>query len=331
MDLEVLIHFIGGAIGGTAGTVLTSPFEVVKTRMQSSEQKKTKWRDPTIPSSSVPSTPHLADVTRMNNCAHKRPSNVFYTRTRIIDVVREVYKEGGIRSFYKGLLPNLVGVAPSKAIYFCCYSSCKRLLNERNGTGKILSNFVPDSAAVHMLSAFSAGFATATVINPIWLVKTRLQLHHGPLQTLACVSNIYKNEGFFAFWKGVSASYIGILETIIQFVVYENLRSRIDEPGMMSESSNIPKFMAVGGVSKFVACIATYPHEVLRTRLREEGSSSSILNILRQIWHEKALYRGLSVQLMRSVPNTAITMGTYELIIYVLHNLLYSHRQQTSE
>ena len=72
MDLEVLIHFIGGAIGGTAGTVLTSPFEVVKTRMQSSEQKKTKWRDPTIPSSSVPSTPHLADVTRMNNCAHKR-------------------------------------------------------------------------------------------------------------------------------------------------------------------------------------------------------------------------------------------------------------------
>lgn len=43
------------------------------------------------------------------------------------------------------------------AIYFCCYSSCKRLLNERNGTGKILSNFVPDSAAVHMLSAFSAG------------------------------------------------------------------------------------------------------------------------------------------------------------------------------
>lgn len=37
MDREALIHFVGGAVGGTAGTCITCPLEVIKTRMQSSK------------------------------------------------------------------------------------------------------------------------------------------------------------------------------------------------------------------------------------------------------------------------------------------------------
>jgi len=31
-----------------------------------------------------------------------------------------------------------------------------------------------------------------------------------------------------------------------------------------------------------------------------------------------AIYRGLGMQLMRQIPNTAIMMGTYELIVFLL-------------
>ena len=37
MDREALVHFVGGAAGGTAGTALTCPLEVIKTRLQSSK------------------------------------------------------------------------------------------------------------------------------------------------------------------------------------------------------------------------------------------------------------------------------------------------------
>lgn len=37
MDREALVHFVGGAVGGTAGTALTCPLEVIKTRLQSSK------------------------------------------------------------------------------------------------------------------------------------------------------------------------------------------------------------------------------------------------------------------------------------------------------
>lgn len=42
MDREALIHFVAGALGGTAGTALTCPLEVIKTRLQSSNYGKTR-------------------------------------------------------------------------------------------------------------------------------------------------------------------------------------------------------------------------------------------------------------------------------------------------
>lgn len=40
MDKEAFFHFIGGAMGGTAGTAFTCPLEVIKTRLQSSNYQK---------------------------------------------------------------------------------------------------------------------------------------------------------------------------------------------------------------------------------------------------------------------------------------------------
>jgi solute carrier family 25 protein 33/36 len=217
------------------------------------------------------------------------------------------------------LLPNLVGVAPSKAVYFYTYSSSKRFCNQ-------LDIFVPNTAIVHMLSAGFAGFLTATAINPVWLVKTRLQLHHGPLSIRECIRRIYQREGLKGYYKGVTASYMGISETIIQFVLYEHLRAFIDDYHYLNDNTKFLNFMLAGGCAKFFACIIAYPHEVVRTRLREENSNTKgFFKTLKSLYREgrvPALYRGLSVQLLRSVPNTAITMGAYETVVYVLHTYL---------
>uniref|UniRef100_A0A915ID43 DNA replication licensing factor MCM6 n=1 Tax=Romanomermis culicivorax TaxID=13658 RepID=A0A915ID43_ROMCU len=62
--------------------------------------------------------------------------------------------------------------------------------------------------------------------------------------------------------------------------------------------------------------------EVLRTRLREEGAKyKGLIQTLKLIVKEetwRGLYSGLAVHLFRSIPNTAVTMATYELIVYLL-------------
>lgn len=80
--------------------------------------------------------------------------------------------------------------------------------------------------------------------------------------------------------------------------------------------------MLAGAVSKSCACAIAYPHEVARTRLREEGAVyKTFMQTIYLVLKEEGpigLYRGLTLQLFRAIPYTAITMGFYELIVHRL-------------
>ncbi|KAL3087864.1 hypothetical protein niasHS_009602 [Heterodera schachtii] len=324
---EFFIHFTGGALGGTAGTAITCPLEVVKTRLQSSHghemrrkvqlERLQRWTSSSTSSTSSATTAASSSTATAHRFALCRR---LLHQSVIFRSFHSVWREGRFRALYKGLGPNLVGVAPSKAVYFGCYSCMKRFLNDHPEW--IQSN----SHSVHMLSAGSAALVTATAINPIWLVKTRLQLSPAHVRAFECARRIRREEGILSFWRGVTGSYIGITETMLQFMIYESLRDKIQDPSVTfigkQDGQNIWQFMVAGGTAKLVAGFTCYPHEVIRTRLREEGSTNRLRGILRHILrHEgwQTLWHGVLLQLVRSVPNTAFTIGTYELVVYSLH------------
>lgn len=92
------------------------------------------------------------------------------------------------------------------------------------------SNLSAESPIVHILSASCAGFAASTATNPIWFVKTRLQLDHNSKNQMTvreCIRKIYKTSGIIGFYKGITASYVGISETVIHFVIYEAIKAKI--------------------------------------------------------------------------------------------------------
>lgn len=353
---DTIIHLVAGGAAGTAGAVVTCPLEVVKTRLQSSSsgfhspqpQLQPHVCLPKIASPDGCSHGHVTCKTiqhrrRINTITPRHATQFLalshYGRpaagglqstaaagaaapTGLVQCLRHIVEHEGPRALFKGLGPNLVGVAPSRAIYFCAYSQSKTALN---------SVFSPDTAIVHILSASCAGFVACSATNPIWFVKTRLQLDYTRsgqrLTASQCIRRIYRQSGLRGFYKGITASYWGISETVVHFVIYEAIKAKLlmrraSSDGDTKTSRDFLEFMIAGAISKTVASCIAYPHEVARTRLREEGNKYhgfwQTLGVVFKEEGHRGVYRGLATQLIRQIPNTAIMMATYEAVVYIL-------------
>ncbi|KAF9552358.1 mitochondrial carrier [Agrocybe pediades] len=306
------LHFVAGGLGGMCGAIITSPLDVVKTRLQSDlfRQKHTSvgvlgQGGSTVMSASRPRT------------------SLLYNFVETGYIIRDIYRQESFCALFKGLGPTLVGVIPAQAIKFFTYGNGKRFIADEFNHGQ-------ENSWVHLSAAAFSGIATSTATNPIWVVKTRLQLAQGDRKVLggswACIKTIFRNEGIRGFYKGLSASYLGVAEGTIQWVLYERLKnlSTATEGTKGGWLSQWGGMLGSAGTAKLVASLITYPHEVLRTRLRQPTVNgvvkyTGLLQTLRVVVAEegaRTLYSGLSAHLLRVVPNAAVMYTIYEGLIH---------------
>ncbi|KAK9507569.1 hypothetical protein O3M35_007396 [Rhynocoris fuscipes] len=157
---DTIIHLVAGGVAGTTGAVVTCPLEVVKTRLQSSGYT-------CLPNIASPETSsrHVTCKTilpshqrrKINTITSRHATQMLAISTYgmpqtksigILQCLRLIIQHEGPGALFRGLGPNLIGVAPSRAIYFCAYSQAKSFFN---------SILKPDTALVHLLSASCAG------------------------------------------------------------------------------------------------------------------------------------------------------------------------------
>lgn len=360
-----LHHFVAGWVGASLSCAALSPLEVIKTRLQSS----------------------MAAENRLSP----------------MRLAKDILRAEGVLGFYRGLLPHLLGVGPSRALYFGAYNYGKRILGTGNGTQP---GYGLHGTSLHLSAAGVASIFSATLMSPVWVVKTRLQLQQTPFESLESRWNrltafvrrggapvvghassavapaldlpalqpatraavaaahgghipyngiadafvrIYREEGVSAFYRGLGASYLGVVETAVQFALYGALKERIvaqreeavrtaiangEKPGGLGPGASQADIRRVAytdtlsfttsATAKLLAAVATYPHEVLRTRLREQRGTGGEARY-RGVWHAMraiyategvaGLYGGMSVHLLRTVPNAAILLMVVEKMV----------------
>lgn len=87
---------------------------------------------------------------------------------------------------------------------------------------------------------------------------------------------MYTTEGLRAFYSGLTPALLGLTHVAVQFPAYEYLKTRFTGQGMgASSSESDPKshwlgILSASILSKIMASSATYPHEVIRTRLQTQ-------------------------------------------------------------
>lgn len=144
--------------------------------------------------------------------------------------------------------------------------------------------------------------------------------------SVQCIAQIWRVEGIRGFYRGLSASLLGVAEGTIQWTLYEKFKAmrRRTSGSQVIEEGWLDRIGAAGG-AKLIATMITYPHEVVRTRLRQAPPPGSnkpkyhgLLQTFKLILKEEgiaAFYGGLSPHLLRVVPNAAVMYTVYEMIL----------------
>ncbi|KIM56571.1 hypothetical protein SCLCIDRAFT_132385 [Scleroderma citrinum Foug A] len=306
---------IAGAGGGLVASIATCPLDVIKTRLQAQQ--------------AVPGQQGYQGV---------------------LGIFKTTLRHDGIRGLYRGLGPTILGYLPTWAIYFAVYDGIKTRFGEPPlGDGSRPRHVYPAPQpkgyqplmrdhpwTLHILSAMTAGAVSTTCTTPLWVIKTRFMTQSRRevryRHTFDAAWTIYETEGLRAFYRGLLPSLIGITHVAVQFPLYEWLKKWAQGQSDVPLRSHV--ILLCSAIAKMTASVATYPHEVIRTRLQtlrlpiaEDMSSDgmiklhdrrSVIYITRKIVEKEGwtgLYKGLSVNLFRTVPNSAVTLLTYELLM----------------
>jgi solute carrier family 25 protein 33/36 len=245
-----------------ASATLTAPLDVLKTRLQS-----TYYQQHLVAARTARGLPAIETMSlARSSLLHIRETG---------EILWQVPKVEGWRALFKGLGPNLIGVVPARAINFYAYGNGKRILSNYFNNGK-------EAAWVHVCAAACAGIVTGTATNPIWLVKTRLQLDKNThtdgrgrqyKNALDCTMQTVRKEGVLGLYRGLSASYLGVTESTLQWFLYEQMKLSLArrEARVLNSGKELTTWdhtvawtgkLSAAGAAKFVAALVTYPHEV---------------------------------------------------------------------
>ncbi|CAI1770709.1 hypothetical protein SEUBUCD646_0P02910 [Saccharomyces eubayanus] len=302
------IAFLAGGVAGAVSRTVVSPFERVKILLQ------------------------------VQSSTNSYNQGIFQS-------IRQVYREEGTKGLFRGNGLNCIRIFPYSAVQFVVYEACKKKLFHVDGYDRQeqLTN------TQRLFSGALCGGCSVVATYPLDLIKTRLTIQTANLSTLnrskakniakppgiwKLLTEAYKSEGGLkGLYRGVWPTSLGVVPYVaLNFAVYEQLR----EIGIDSSDSRPPWKsnlckLTMGAVSGGVAQTMTYPFDLLRRRFQvlamggnELGFKySSVWDALVTIGKTEGFsgyYKGLTANLFKVVPSTAVSWLVYEIVCDSMRN-----------
>ncbi|KAK9396266.1 calcium-binding mitochondrial carrier protein Aralar2 [Crotalus adamanteus] len=277
---ESAYRFALGSVAGAVGATAVYPIDLVKTRMQNQR-----------------STGSFVGELMYKNS---------------FDCFKKVLRYEGFFGLYRGLLPQLLGVAPEKAIKLTVNDFVRDKFMHRDGS-------VPFPAEI--LAGGCAGGSQVIFTNPLEIVKIRLQVA-GEITTGPRVSalTVLRDLGFFGLYKGAKACFLrDIPFSAIYFPCYAHTKSAFAyENGQVGPGY----LLLAGAIAGMPAASLVTPADVIKTRLQVAARAgqttySGVIDCFGKILREegpRAFWKGATARVFRSSPQFGVTLVTYELL-----------------
>ncbi|XP_019121012.1 calcium-binding mitochondrial carrier protein SCaMC-2-B isoform X4 [Larimichthys crocea] len=143
----------------------------------------------------------------------------------ILDCAKHIFQKEGVAAFYKGYIPNMLGIIPYAGIDLAVYETLKNSWLQRYAT---------DSADPGVFVLLACGTTSSTCGQlssyPLALVRTRMQaqatLEEGPQMSMTGLfKHIIRTEGPMGLYRGLAPNFMKVIPSVsISYVVYEYLK-----------------------------------------------------------------------------------------------------------
>ncbi|XP_071947833.1 mitochondrial adenyl nucleotide antiporter SLC25A24-like [Antedon mediterranea] len=181
-DIQIHQRFVAGSLAGATAQTIIYPMEVLKTRLAIRKTGQYKG---------------------------------------ILDCARQVLRNEGFVSFYRGYVPNILGIIPYAGIDLAIYETVKMSWIRRH------DHHIAPSVWVLLGCGTLSSTCGQLASYPLALVRTRLQAQasgsHSSMVSL--FKTIYTQEGVRGLYRGLTPNFMKVIPAVsIGYVVYENTK-----------------------------------------------------------------------------------------------------------
>lgn len=302
-SLSAWHHAVSSQVAGGASTLAFYPLDLLKTRYMAQDRT-----------------------------AARQHNGVRYHG--IVDAARRIAAEEGPTALFRGAQVAVVASSVSWGLYMYTYRAVERALQATTDRDSVRSSMALPIAPSLCASAVG-NVLVAVVMNPVWLLKNRMQLEEARFVpagigattprkyggVVAGLQRAVQRDGVASLWRGTSAQLLVGIPNSVMFPLYD-ASTRWMRATQGRDALTTAEVCACSVFTKTVAGVLCHPFNVLKVRLQDErrGSHPTIKydSLARTaslvVRHEGArgFFRGLVPGLLQTVPRGVAQFAIYE-------------------
>ncbi|XP_031161278.2 calcium-binding mitochondrial carrier protein SCaMC-2-A [Sander lucioperca] len=187
--LNIVERFVAGSLAGVIAQSTIYPMEVLKTRLA---LRKT------------------GQYSGILNCA------------------KQIFRNEGLAAFYKGYVPNMLGIIPYAGIDLAVYETLKNRYLQQYGTNDT------NPGVVVLLACGTVSSTCGQLASyPLALVRTRMQAQaatggNQQVTMSGLFKQILQTEGPTGLYRGLAPNFLKVIPAVsISYVVYEHMKTQL--------------------------------------------------------------------------------------------------------
>jgi solute carrier family 25 (mitochondrial citrate transporter), member 1 len=220
-----------------------------------------------------------------------------------------IIKNDGFLGFYRGLGAVVIGISPKMAIRFSSFEASKSKLHP----------YINNETARNFTAGLIAGtIETILIVNPMEVVKIRLQSDKSLSNVFQASGRIFSEEGIRGFYRGLVLTISRqAINQAVNFSIYHRIKGFLSGNDKQKELASYKHFL-IGAFSGSIGPISNAPIDTLKTRIQASRDPGiSIFGLAKQIYINEgflAFFKGITPRLLRIAPGQAVTFMVYEKV-----------------